>query len=231
MGEWSARCKRMLWYRDHQKGAVAMRLRGCVALVSLALASTPLAGQVNQGERTTPGTPSASTPVEQSPPRTSTTTPGTPTEANRSPGEPAQRSPGPLRSTTEPLRSTEPLRPSESPRLNEPVRAVEEIGRRPGEASAAGVGVAPVQRPCPGNAAASAAVPPASPYPGVSASQFRRAGVSADAFVRPGVSAAELATLQPGSRSAPCAAPRDVILYPDPGTPARRSPGGEQPSF
>jgi hypothetical protein len=60
-------------------------------------------------------------------------------------------------------------------------------------------------------------------FPGVSASQLPRAGVSAEKFVRPGVSAAELATLQPGSRSARCA-PRDVILYPENGTPSRRVP-------
>lgn len=81
---------------------------------------------------------------------------------------------------------------------------------------------------CPGNSSAVAAGSTSSSFPGVSASQLPRAGVSADAFVRPGVSAAQLAVLQPGARSSPCAPPRDVILYPETGTPARRlSPPGE----
>ena len=79
------------------------------------------------------------------------------------------------------------------------------------------------QSPCPGNPA-SPAGSSSSQFPGVSASQLPRAGVSADAFVRPGVSAAQLAALQPGARSAPCAPSRDVILYPDVGRPSRRVP-------
>ena len=84
---------------------------------------------------------------------------------------------------------------------------------------------------CPGNSSTVAAGSASSSFPGVSASQLPRAGVSADAFVRPGVSAAQLAVLQPGARSSPCAPPRDVILYPETRTPARRMPppGGNEP--
>src|SRR5262245_312055 len=39
--------------------------------------------------------------------------------------------------------------------------------------------------------------PSATPHPGVSASQFKRAGVSAEAFTRPGVSAEDLNALRP----------------------------------
>jgi hypothetical protein len=80
------------------------------------------------------------------------------------------------------------------------------------------------QSPCPGDPSSPARSASSSQFPGVSASQLPRAGVSADAFVRPGVSAAQLAVLQPGARSSPCAMPRDVILYPETGTPARRVP-------
>jgi hypothetical protein len=66
--------------------------------------------------------------------------------------------------------------------------------------------------------------PPASSHPGVSASQFKRAGVGAEAFTRPGVSAEALNALRPGARSNPCAPPRNVILYPEPLTPSRRTP-------
>jgi hypothetical protein len=84
---------------------------------------------------------------------------------------------------------------------------------------------------CPGNSSTVAGGAASSSFPGVSASQLPRAGVSADAFVRPGVSAAQLAVLQPGARSTPCAPPREVILYPDTETPARRvpPPGGNEP--
>ena len=85
--------------------------------------------------------------------------------------------------------------------------------------------------PCPGDPSSPARSASSSQFPGVSASQLPRAGVSADAFVRPGVSAAQLAVLQPGARSSPCAPLRDVILYPETGTPARRvpPPGGNEP--
>jgi hypothetical protein len=84
---------------------------------------------------------------------------------------------------------------------------------------------------CPGNPRSSASSASSSSFPGVGASQLPRAGVSADAFERPGVSAAQLAALQPGARSAPCAPPRDVILYPDVARPSRRvpPPGENQP--
>lgn len=66
---------------------------------------------------------------------------------------------------------------------------------------------------------------PASPHhPGVSASQFRRAGVGAEAFTRPGVSAEQLNALRPGARRPACAPPRTVILHPEAPTPERRIP-------
>ena len=73
-------------------------------------------------------------------------------------------------------------------------------------------------------ARATAGPPEASPFPGVSASQFRRAGVGADAFTRPGVSTEQLRTLIPGRESGPCRATRDVVLYPDPANQRRVSP-------
>ena len=66
--------------------------------------------------------------------------------------------------------------------------------------------------------------PQASPFPGVSASQFRRAGVGTDAFTRPGVSTEQLRALLPGGESGPCRASRDVVLYPNPGNQRRVSP-------
>ena len=63
--------------------------------------------------------------------------------------------------------------------------------------------------------------PNASSFPGVSASQFPRAGVSADAFERPGVSAEQLRTLIPGNGTNTCAKQRDVVLHPDPERPPR----------
>jgi hypothetical protein len=63
--------------------------------------------------------------------------------------------------------------------------------------------------------------PNASSFPGVSASQFPRAGVSADAIERPGVSAEQLRTLIPGNGTNTCAKQRDVVLHPDPERPPR----------
>jgi len=63
--------------------------------------------------------------------------------------------------------------------------------------------------------------PNASSFPGVSASQFPRAGVSADAFERPGVSAEQLRALIPGNGTNTCAKQRDVVLHPDPERPPR----------
>jgi len=63
--------------------------------------------------------------------------------------------------------------------------------------------------------------PNASSFPGVSASQFPRAGVSADAFERPGVSAEQLRTLIPGNGTNTCAKQSDVVLHPDPERPPR----------
>jgi hypothetical protein len=54
--------------------------------------------------------------------------------------------------------------------------------------------------------------------------------VSADAFERPGVSTAQLATLIPGNQVETCAAPRDVVLYPEPVSRPRRVPSnGDAP--
>ena len=63
--------------------------------------------------------------------------------------------------------------------------------------------------------------PNASSFPGVSASQFPRAGVSADAFERPGVSAEQLRALIPGNGTNTCAKQRDFVLHPDPERPPR----------
>ena len=63
--------------------------------------------------------------------------------------------------------------------------------------------------------------PNASSFPGVSASQFPRAGVSADAFERPGVSAEQLRTLIPGNGTNTCEKQRDVVLHPEPERPPR----------
>lgn len=146
------------------------------------------------------------------PSTTSTTTATTPTTTGTTPTTTAGSTaiPGPATTTTTRL-------PTEPAPLQLPP-----IGRSDPEAASV-----PTQRngqsPCPGNPA-SPAGSSSSQFPGVSASQLPRAGVSADAFVRPGVSAAQLAALQPGARSAPCAPPRDVILYPDVGRPSRRVP-------
>ena len=165
-----------------------------VLLIAVALASTTLSGQVSQPNQTDRSTPAPGTSRPAQPPA--------------EPARPAQP-------------SSEPTRPAPPP--IEPARNIDDIGRRPAEQPA--VASPAAQRPC-GTAASAVGAPSgqASPFPGVSASQLPRAGVPADAFVRPGVSAAQLATLLPGARSTPCATPRDVILYPDLGTPARRVP-------
>jgi hypothetical protein len=99
-----------------------------------------------------------------------------------------------------------------------------QIGRPDTEAAAAPARPTG-QTPCVSDPAAPAGqTGPSTSFPGVSASQLPRAGVAAEKFVRPGVSAAELATLQPGAKRTPCAAPRDVILYPETGTPSRPVP-------
>jgi hypothetical protein len=110
-----------------------------------------------------------------------------------------------------------------SPVPQPPPPPVPQIGRPDPAATAA---TPPnTQTLCAGTPAVATGQPSSSTsFPGVSASELPRAGVSAEKFVRPGVSAAELATLQPGAKRTPCAAPRDVILYPETGTPARRVP-------
>lgn len=156
----------------------------------------------------------------QTPSTTSTTTATTPTTTGATPTTTAGSTaiPGPATTTTTRL-------PTEPTPLQLPP-----IGRADPEAAA--VPTRPNgQSPCPGNPA-SPAGSSSSQFPGVSASQLPRSGVSADAFVRPGVSAAQLAALQPGARSAPCAPPpRDVILYPDVVRPSRRvlPPGENEP--
>ena len=61
-------------------------------------------------------------------------------------------------------------------------------------------------------------------FPGVSASQFQRAGVGADAFTRPGVSTEQLRTLVPGRGTESCRPARDVVLFPEPATQRRVIP-------
>jgi len=84
------------------------------------------------------------------------------------------------------------------------------------------------RRSCAGSSGTPSVADPssASRFPGVSASQFQRAGVGAEAFTRPGVSAQQLSALLPGARTNartdPCVSPRDVVLYPEPMTQPRR---------
>jgi len=194
-----------------------MRLLQSVFFVILGLASAALlSAQVNQGGR---------------PPAEPTTArPGQTSETPRQPSEPPRPTSDAPRPTSEPPRPTsEPPRPvTEPPRpISEPSRPSAEIGRPPAEPPAAAQAA---QRQC-GNSSTTSSTPgsssttaASSAFPGVSAAQSPRAGVSADAFERPGVSTAQLATLLPGARRTPCAPPRDVILYPENGTPARRLP-------
>jgi outer membrane biosynthesis protein TonB len=198
-----------------------MRLRGCPVFLALALTSTTLMAQTAPDDttrRTEPARPAGARPAEPTRP----TEPVRPTEPPR-PTEPVR--------PTEPLRPTDPARTPEPLRPSEPARVVDEIGRRPSEQAPGAAVTSPPARPCAGSPPSATAAPSHSAFPGVSASQLPRAGVSAEAFVRPGVSTAQLATLQPGSPPTPCAPPRDVILYPDTGAPARRvpPPGDEQP--
>jgi len=181
-----------------------MRTQISAICVVFTLAAAMVVAQSSQ--RDTPSTTSTTTAT------TPTTTATTPTTTGTTPTTSTGSTaiPGPATTTTTRL-------PTEPAPLQLPP-----IGRSDPEAASV-----PTQRngqsPCPGNPA-SPAGSSSSQFPGVSASQLPRAGVSADAFVRPGVSAAQLAALQPGARSAPCAPPRDVILYPDVGRPSRRVP-------
>ena len=187
-----------------------MRLLQSVFLVSLVLTGAVLlSAQGGQGA--------------QAPPESDTPRPGQIGETSRPATESTRPPSGSSLPTTDPLRpTTDPLRPT-----TEPVRPLDVIGR-PAEQPTAPAQAG--QRPC-GSASTpsfaqsgSSATAGSSGFPGVSASQFPRAGVSADAFERPGVSTAQLATLLPGARATPCAQPRDVILFPDTRTPARRVP-------
>ena len=187
-----------------------MRLLRSVFFVILGLASAALlSAQTNQGS--------------QSPAEPTTARPGQPNETPRQPNEPPRPTSEAPRPTSDPPRPvTEPPRP-----ISQPSRPPDEIGRPPAEPPAAAQAA---QRQC-GNSSTTSSTPgsssttaASSAFPGVSAAQSPRAGVSADAFERPGVSTAQLATLLPGARRTPCAPPRDVILYPENGTPARRLP-------
>ena len=80
----------------------------------------------------------------------------------------------------------------------------------------------------PGTAGAARPSRPSHQFPGVSASEFRRAGVGADAFTRPGVSADQLRALVPGSGPAPCPAPRPFLLYPGTDDQPRRSRSADE---
>src|SRR5215208_3634828 len=179
-----------------------MRVHISASFVVLTVAAAPVAAQSNQRD-----TPSTALPGPS----------GTPTTPPRT--EPTTTTP----TTTTPTTTTPP-RTEPTPIQLPP------IGRSGPETAA--VPTQPNGQPqCSGNARSSAGSALSSSFPGVSASQLPRAGVPADAFERPGVSAAQLAVLQPGARSAPCAPPRDVILYPDVVRPSRRvpPPGENQP--
>jgi hypothetical protein len=175
-----------------------MRAQISAICIVLTVAAALVAAQSSQ--RDTPSTTSIPT---------GTTPTTTPTTTGTTPTTPAGSTATPAPSTTTTTRPAEPA-PLQLPPIGRPDPEAAAVPTRPNG-----------QSPCPGSPAAPAS---SSQFPGVSASQLPRAGVSADAFVRPGVSAAQLAVLQPGARSAPCAAPRDVILYPDVGTPSRRVP-------
>ena len=179
-----------------------MRVQISAICILLTLAAAMIAAQSSQ--RDTPSTtsiPTATTPT------TTGTTPTTTAGSTAIPG-----------STTTTTRLPEPA-PLPLPPIGHSDPEAEAGPTRPNG-----------QSPCPGNPSSSSGSASSSQFPGVSASQLPRAGVSADAFVRPGVSAAQLAVLQPGARSTSCAPPRDVILYPETGTPARRvpPPGGNE---
>jgi hypothetical protein len=189
-----------------------MRVHISALFVVLTVAAAPVAAQSNQRDTPSTALPGPSgTPT--TPPRTepTTTTPTTTTPTTTTP------------TTTTPTTTTPPR--SEPTPIQLPP-----IGRSGPETAA--VPTPPNGQPqCSGNPRSSAGSALSSSFPGVSASQLPRAGVPADAFERPGVSAAQLAVLQPGARSAPCAPPRDVILYPDVVRPSRRvpPPGENQP--
>jgi hypothetical protein len=180
-----------------------MKVQISVIWVVLALATATVAGQSTQ--TATPSTTTAGSTANPTPSATSPT--------------PSTTSPTP--STSEPTRQATELPALQLPPIGRSDPDVTATQARPD-----------AQARCAGNAALpAAATSSSSSFPGISASQLPRAGVSADAFVRPGVSAAQLAMLLPGARNSPCAPPRDVILYPDTGTPSRRvpPPGENQP--
>jgi hypothetical protein len=183
-----------------------MRVHISALFVVLTVAAAPVAAQSNQ--RDTPSALPGPLGTPTTPPRTE---PTTTTQTTTTP------------TTTTPTTTTPPR--SEPTPIQLPP-----IGRSGPETAA--VPTPPNGQPqCSGNPRSSAGSALSSSFPGVSASQLPRAGVPADAFERPGVSAAQLAVLQPGARSAPCAPPRDVILYPDVVRPSRRvpPPGENQP--
>lgn len=203
-----------------------MRLCVSASLLTLALTSTTLAGQVSQGA---PPSSEPGTRTQGSGSTTGSQGSGS-TIGSQGSGSTTGSSSSSTTGTTG--TSSTPERPATSgaPPVTAPaLQQATPIGRPNGEV--APQSAAPgAPSPCagrPSTGATASATPSsatASPFPGVSSSQLPRAGVSSDAFVRPGVSAAQLSTLLPGARSSPCGPPRDFIPYPDTGTPTRRAP-------
>jgi hypothetical protein len=204
-----------------------MRLGVSASLLTFALASTALSGQVSQspqssGEPATRAQGTTSTPgTSSTPERPSPAGAGSTTGTSSTPERPSPAGAGSTTGT-----SSTPERPSASGAAVVTAPAPQQttpIGRP--NVDLAPQSAAPGSpSPCGGRPSTGATAPATSSFPGVSAAQLPRAGVSADAFVRPGVSAAQLSTLLPGARSSPCAPPRDFIPYPDAGTPSRRAP-------
>ena len=186
-----------------------MRLRVSASLLTFALASTTLSGQVSQspqssGEPATRAQGTSATPGTSSTPERPNPSGGGSTTGTSS--TPERPSPSGAATVTAPA-------PQQTPPIGRPNVDVAPSSAAPGS-----------QSPCGGRPSTGGTAPATSAFPGVSAAQLPRAGVSADAFVRPGVSAAQLSTLLPGARSRPCAPPRDFIPYPDTESPSRRAP-------
>ena len=191
-----------------------MRLCVSALLLTLALTSTTLAGQVSQGA------PPSSEPGTRT--QGSDSTSGSQGSGSTT-GSSSSSTTGTTGTSSTPERAGAP--PVTAPALQQATP----IGRPNGEvaphSAAPGAPSPCAGRPSTGaTASATPSSATASACPGVSSSQLPRAGVSSDAFVRPGVSAAQLSTLLPGARSSPCGPPRDFIPYPDTGTPTRRAP-------
>jgi hypothetical protein len=203
MCEWPARCT----FVD------IMKVQLSAVWVSLALASATVAAQSSQVQSSQGQSNQGQSSQGQNGQRVTSSTTG---RATTTAGSTASAG---STTTVGSMTSQASRRPAEAAPLQLP-----SLGRPNPEAASLAAGPNG-EAQCPTNSSTSTArATSSSAFPGVSASQFPRAGVSADAFVRPGVSAAQLSTLLPGARTGPCAPPRDVILYPDTGTPARRVP-------